>query len=79
MKTEARFICEKCGNTDSDVNKIMECEAKHQFFEKAAVSSYGRGAQYPDSLLVDFPDGSQWTYSRSHQFGPVREPRKMPK
>lgn len=62
MKTEAHFTCEKCGLTDTDVNKVMACERKHHSPDEVESSFYSQGQSYPKEILVTFHDGAQYTY-----------------
>lgn len=70
MKTRAHFICEKCGFENTDVNKVMACEAKHLNIEKAEVQIYETGHVFPEFIKVTFSDGTRYSY---------REQRKMDK
>lgn len=72
MKTEAYFVCEICGLRDTNVNKIMACEAKHQKPEHIESGHYGQEEITPSNLTVDFPDGSQYYYDRGRRIkGPT--------
>lgn len=62
MKTEANFVCETCGYRDTDVNKVMACEARHVQPVTVEAGIYNVERPHPVLAYVDFSDGSRVRY-----------------
>ena len=87
MKTETRYICEKCGWRYNTEEECVKCEASHneaQTIEKQYFDhKYGESAKYPGTIVIDMSNGHKIEYryfkpviakNPTHSTGPVVEP-----
>lgn len=74
MKTETKYICEKCGYKWNTEEECAKCEASHN--DAASIVSqkynhqYGESAKYPGSVTLQMANGHKIEY---RYFKPVIE------
>lgn len=65
MKTlnKTFYVCEICGRTSQDGEKIAECQAAHKDVESAEVEPvFSKGAAFPRALKIMFAGGATAIY-----------------
>lgn len=65
MKTLEKkyYVCEICGKTAQDPEKIQVCQGMHKDVSAGTVEPrYRKGKTYPKSILIAFEDGSAAEY-----------------
>lgn len=65
MKTIEKkyYVCEICGKTAQNPEKVRECQESHKDVSAADVTAaYRKGKVYPKSILFSFEDGSSAEY-----------------
>lgn len=57
------YVCEICGKTAQDAEKIRACQEMHRNVSDGTVEPhYRKGKTYPKSIVISFEDGSQVEY-----------------
>lgn len=65
MKTIEKkyYVCEICGKTGQDEEKILACQESHKDLNPAVVEcTYAKGKVLPKTATFVFPDGSKAEY-----------------
>ena len=61
------YVCEICGKTAQDAEKIRACQEMHRDVSDGTVEPhYRKGKTYPKSIVISFEDGSQVEYYYSY-------------
>lgn len=90
MRTETKYICEKCGWKFNTEEECAKCEASHNeagtILKQSFDHKYGESAKYPGTVVLEMANGHKIEYryfkpviesSSSHvtySSGPVVEP-----
>ena len=66
MKTETKYICEKCGWKWNTEEECAKCEASHNdastIVQQKYDHKYGESAKYPSSIVLEMANGHKIEY-----------------
>ena len=66
MKTVEKkyYVCEICGKSSTNEEKIKECQEKHRIItdECEVATNYPKGKPVPSDIVISFPDGAKASY-----------------
>ena len=72
MKTidKKYYVCEICGKTSQNEEKIRGCQESHQKLDGDCkiAPEYRKGIKYPSNLTITYPDGAKQVFSNSGVF-----------
>lgn len=62
--TKSYFICDVCGKTSSDKNKIIKCQQSHRQItdECEVIVGFCKSKEFPHLLRVRWPDKEERIY-----------------
>ena len=66
MKTETRYICEKCGWKHMTEEECAKCEDSHKDAQTMVKQKYdhkfGESGKYPSSIICEMANGTKVEY-----------------